>query len=119
VLSENIQCYNYLGSISTLVTLRHLIINLIVTEPLIAVILNWRLDGAVINRPIDNKRKLTLYEKRMYIKFSFHIININIYTYLSLFIPKGIAEASQIILRNANVLPKLLSNEEYCRRDRW
>jgi hypothetical protein len=45
------------------------------------------------------------------------------YTYLPLtpnshFIPEGVAETSQIFLREAHVLPKLLSYEEYCRRDR-
>jgi hypothetical protein len=39
--------------------------------------------------------------------------------YHSRFIPEGVAEASQIFLRDAHVLPKLLSNEEHCRRDRW
>jgi hypothetical protein len=33
--------------------------------------------------------------------------------------PEGVAEASQIFLRGAYVLPKLLSYEEYCRYDRW
>jgi hypothetical protein len=41
----------------------------------------------------------------------FTIININIHTYHSLFIPEGIAEASRIILRDAHVLPKWLSYE--------
>jgi hypothetical protein len=40
-------------------------------------------------------------------------------TYHPRFIPKGVAEASQIFLRDAQVLPKLLIYEEYCRRDRW
>jgi hypothetical protein len=35
------------------------------------------------------------------------------------FIPKGVAEASQMFLRDTHVLAKLLSYEEYCRRDRW
>jgi hypothetical protein len=34
------------------------------------------------------------------------------------YIPEGVAEASQIFLRDANVLPKCLSYVEY-RRDRW
>jgi hypothetical protein len=37
----------------------------------------------------------------------------------SRFTPKGIAEVSPIFLRDTHVLPKLLSCEEYCRRDRW
>jgi hypothetical protein len=41
-----------------------------------------------------------------------------IHTYHSRFIPEGVAEASQILLRDAHVLQKLLSNEEYYRRDR-
>jgi hypothetical protein len=41
------------------------------------------------------------------------------HTYQSRFIPKGVAAASQIVLRDAHVLPKWLSYEKYCRRDRW
>jgi hypothetical protein len=37
------------------------------------------------------------------------------YTYHSRVIPQGVAEASQIFLRDAYVLPKLLSYEEYFR----
>jgi hypothetical protein len=33
--------------------------------------------------------------------------------------PKGLAEVSQIFLRDTHVLPKLASYEEHCRRDRW
>jgi hypothetical protein len=42
-----------------------------------------------------------------------------IHTYHSRFIPAGVAEVSQIFLRDTHVLPKLVSYEEYCRRDRW
>jgi hypothetical protein len=35
------------------------------------------------------------------------------------FILERIAEGSQILRRDAHVLPKLLSCEEYCRRDKW
>jgi hypothetical protein len=42
-----------------------------------------------------------------------------IHTYHSRFISERVAEASQILLRDAHVLPKILSCEEYCRRDRW
>jgi hypothetical protein len=42
----------------------------------------------------------------------------NIHTYHSRFIPKGVAEVSQIFLRDTHVLPKLVSYEEHCRRDR-
>jgi hypothetical protein len=42
-----------------------------------------------------------------------------IHTYHSRFIPEGLAEISQIILRDTLVLPTLVSYEEYCRRDRW
>jgi hypothetical protein len=42
-----------------------------------------------------------------------------IHTYHSRFIPEGVAEASQILFPDAYVLPKLLSCEEYYRRDRW
>jgi hypothetical protein len=30
-----------------------------------------------------------------------------------------VAEISQIFLRDTHVLPKLVSYEEHCRRDRW
>jgi hypothetical protein len=42
-----------------------------------------------------------------------------IHTYHSRFIPGGVAEVSQIFLRDTHVLPKLVSYEEHCRRDRW
>jgi hypothetical protein len=42
-----------------------------------------------------------------------------IHTYHSRFISKGVTEASQIFFRDAHILPKLLSYEEYCTRDRW
>jgi hypothetical protein len=44
---------------------------------------------------------------------------LSIHTYHSRFIPEGVAEVSQIFLRDTHVLPKLVSNEEHCRRDRW
>jgi hypothetical protein len=40
-----------------------------------------------------------------------------IHTYHSRFIPDGVAETSQLLLQDAQVLPKLFSYEEYCRRD--
>jgi hypothetical protein len=45
--------------------------------------------------------------------------NIHTYTYHSRFIPEGVAEVSQIFLRDTHVLPKLVSYDEQCRRDRW
>jgi hypothetical protein len=42
-----------------------------------------------------------------------------IHTYHSRFIPEGVAEVSRLFLRDTHVLPKLLSYEEHCRRDRW
>jgi hypothetical protein len=45
--------------------------------------------------------------------------NTYIHTYHSSFIPEGVAEVSQIFLRDTHVLPKLVSYEEHCRRDRW
>jgi hypothetical protein len=39
---------------------------------------------------------------------------IYIHTYHPRLIPKGVAEAFQILLRDAHVFPKLLSCEEYC-----
>jgi hypothetical protein len=41
-----------------------------------------------------------------------------IHTYHSRFIPEGVAEVSQIFLRDTHVLPKLVRYEEHCRRDR-
>jgi hypothetical protein len=41
------------------------------------------------------------------------------HTYHSRFIPEGVAEVSQILLRDTHVLPKLVSYEEHCRRHRW
>jgi hypothetical protein len=41
-----------------------------------------------------------------------------IHTYHSRFIPEKVAEVSQIFLRDTHVLPKLVSYEEHCRRDR-
>jgi hypothetical protein len=45
-------------------------------------------------------------------------IVLNIHTYHPCFIPEGIAEVSQIFLRDTYVLPKL-SYEEHCSRGRW
>jgi hypothetical protein len=41
---------------------------------------------------------------------------IYIHTYHSRFIPEGVAEVSQIFLRDTHVVPKLVSYEEHCRR---
>jgi hypothetical protein len=41
------------------------------------------------------------------------------FIYHSPFIPEGVAEVSQTLLRDTHVLPKLVSYEEHCRRDRW
>jgi hypothetical protein len=43
-----------------------------------------------------------------------------IHTYLPLtFYPQGVAEASQINLRDTLVLQKFVSCEDYCRRNKW
>jgi hypothetical protein len=42
-----------------------------------------------------------------------------IHTFHSRFIPEGVAEVSQIFLRDTHVSPKLVSYEEHYRRDRW
>jgi hypothetical protein len=43
-----------------------------------------------------------------------------IHSYIPLTInPEEVAEVSQIFLRDTQVLPKLVSYEEHCRRDRW
>jgi hypothetical protein len=47
------------------------------------------------------------------------VSDLYIHTYHSRFIPEGVAELSQIFLRDTHVLPKLVSYEEHCRRDRW
>jgi hypothetical protein len=47
------------------------------------------------------------------------LLHTYINTYHSRFILEGVAEASQIFLRDAHVLPKLVSYEIYCRRDKW
>jgi hypothetical protein len=47
----------------------------------------------------------------------FHFFNVSIiiiHTYHSCFITEGVAEASQTFLKDAHVLPNLLSYEEYC-----
>jgi hypothetical protein len=47
-----------------------------------------------------------------------HYPNVHTYihTYHSRFIPEGVAEVSQIFLRDIHVLPKLVSYEEHCRQ---
>jgi hypothetical protein len=40
---------------------------------------------------------------------------LNIHTYHSRFVPEGVAHASEIFLPDAQILPKLLSYEEYCK----
>jgi hypothetical protein len=42
-----------------------------------------------------------------------------IHTYHSRLVAEGVAEVSQIFLRDAHLLPKWHSYVEYCRRDRW
>jgi hypothetical protein len=41
-----------------------------------------------------------------------------IHTYHSRFIPEGVADVSQIFLRDTHVSPKLVTYEEHCRRDK-
>jgi hypothetical protein len=41
------------------------------------------------------------------------------YTYHSRFIPEGVEEVYQIVFRDTHVIPKFVSYEEHCRRDRW
>jgi hypothetical protein len=41
------------------------------------------------------------------------------HTYHARFIPEGVAEASQILLREVHVVPKLFSYEKYCTHDKW
>jgi hypothetical protein len=42
-----------------------------------------------------------------------------IHTYHSRFNPEGVAGVSQIFIRDTHVLPKLVTYEKHCRRDRW
>jgi hypothetical protein len=49
----------------------------------------------------------------------FYITIKPVYIYQSRFIPEGVAEVSQIFLRDTHVLPKLVSYEKHCGRDRW
>jgi hypothetical protein len=49
-------------------------------------------------------------------RYTLTYIHTYIHTYHSRFIPEGIAE---VFLRDTYVLPKLVSYEEHCRRDRW
>jgi hypothetical protein len=44
--------------------------------------------------------------------------DVNLHIYHSRFILEGVAEVSQIFLRDTHVLPKLVSYEEHCRRDK-
>jgi hypothetical protein len=59
-----------------------------------------------------NNRTLKLQNKKENIKIYIH-------TYHSRFISEAVAEVTQIFLRDTHVLPKLVSYEEHCRRDRW
>jgi hypothetical protein len=49
----------------------------------------------------------------------FSMYNMNLHIYHSRFIPEEVAEVSRVFLPDSYDLPKLLSYEEYCRRDRW
>jgi hypothetical protein len=62
------------------------------------------------------KNKITNYSKQAH---EVQTQTIHIHTYHSRPIPEGVADASQILLRDAHVLSKLLSCEQYRRRDRW
>jgi hypothetical protein len=65
--------------------------------------------GIPVHTLLQNKRK-----KMVKIGFISETI-----PYHSRLTPEGIAEASQIFLRDPYVLPKLFNYKEYCRRDRW
>jgi hypothetical protein len=47
------------------------------------------------------------------------MVRLYIHTYHPRFIPEGVAEASQIFLRDTHVIPKLVSYEKHSKRDRW
>jgi hypothetical protein len=55
----------------------------------------------------------------LYIFLEYPKADYYIHTYHSCFIPEGAAEESKIFLGDAHVLPKLFSDKEYYRRDRW
>jgi hypothetical protein len=67
-----------------------------------------------VNKAPNNKGYFSLF-----ISKDDHKVHTYIHTYHSRFIPEGVAEVSQIFLREPHVLPKLVSCEEHCRRDRW
>jgi hypothetical protein len=70
-----------------------------------------------INGPLSGEKNGRLLELLV---FHTSIIITYIHTYIhSRFNPEGVAEASRIFFPGAHVLPKLLSYDEYCRRDRW
>jgi hypothetical protein len=63
-----------------------------------------------------------LVQRTFIFKRSFNLFQIEhtyIHAYHSRFILEGVAEASQIFLRDTHVLPKLVGYEEHCSRDRW
>jgi muramidase (phage lysozyme) len=66
--------------------------------------------GNKVTTSMENRRVVTYY--------IYYYYYIHTYTYHSRFIPEGVAEVSQIFLRDTYVLPKLVSYEEHCRRDR-
>jgi hypothetical protein len=57
--------------------------------------------------------------REVYFEELYSLLHTYIHTYHSRFIPEGVAEVSQIFLRDTHVLPKLVSYKEHCRRDRW
>jgi hypothetical protein len=63
------------------------------------------------------------YGNKRYYRIAARFLEYNLFTYIHTFhlcfMLEGVVEASQIFLRDANVLPKLLSYEKYWRRDRW
>jgi hypothetical protein len=66
----------------------------------------------------DRMNYFSVIRKRLHVMLILgHPYNIHIYN--SRFHPEGVAEISQIMLRDTHVLPNLVSYEEHCSRDRW
>jgi hypothetical protein len=74
-------------------------------------------DFIMFSLPMPTYRKLTL-TVVPWNQFWYSCPNNHIHTYIPLtLIPEGVAEVSQIFLRDTCVLPILVSYKEHCRRD--
>jgi adenylosuccinate synthase len=71
------------------------------------------------DRLIISDRAHLVLDLHQQVGFLCHIDTCHIHTYHSRFIPEGVVEVSQIFLRDTHILPKLVSYEKHCKRDRW